>query len=72
MPMYYRVVLMCGYLLFGALAVYKGYKVVGLNWLLIVFPFAVVVGVFIVRLVIQVFPPRLQAHAEGDIWLKLK
>jgi hypothetical protein len=50
---------------------YKGYQTTGPGWLLVGPPFAFAAGLFAQIALVWAFPPKLRAHAEGNIWLKL-
>ena len=41
------------------------------GWLLVGWPFAFIAAVGVQGFVLRAFPPKLEAHAEGDTWLKL-
>jgi hypothetical protein len=41
------------------------------GWLLAGLPFAAIAGLAAQMFVLRAFPPNLQAHAEGNTWLKL-
>lgn len=70
-PFYYRALLaVAGWCAMGWV-MYKGYQAYGPGWLLMGLPFAFVAGVFVQGAILRVFPPKLQAHAEGNTWLKL-
>jgi hypothetical protein len=59
--------------LFAAIwTVYEGYQSMGPGWLLIGWPFAMVFGILAQGIVLRIFPPKLEAYAEGsNTWLKL-
>jgi hypothetical protein len=42
------------------------------GWLLVGLPFAFIAGIAAQSIVIRVFPPKLEAYAEGSTWLKLR
>jgi len=50
---------------------YQGYVSFGTGWLLIGLPFAFVVGMIALLTILVTFPPKLEPHAEGNIWLNL-
>lgn len=50
---------------------YRGYEVFGPNWLWLGWPFAAVAGLFVMSVILRAFPPRLEAFADGSMWLKL-
>jgi hypothetical protein len=68
---YYRLVLAVVYLTAAGLTMYKGYESVGPGWLLIGWPFAILLGMSAQVAILRAFPPKLEPHAEGNIWLKL-
>ncbi|HXZ33494.1 MAG TPA: hypothetical protein VEH30_14535 [Terriglobales bacterium] len=70
-PLNYRVILQITYLIVAAVTMYKGYKEVGPGWLLLGLPFAVLFALLAVGVILRTFPPKLEAHAEGNTWLKL-
>lgn len=51
---------------------YAGYVHFGTGWLLLGSPFALITGLFLQAAIQQAFPPKLEANAEGDTWLKLR
>lgn len=72
MPSYYRAILAVAYLSVSGLTMYVGYQKIGTGWLLLGVPFAVILGFLVQVIILRIFPPKLQAYAEGDTWLKLK
>jgi hypothetical protein len=69
---WYRVLLVSVYLCAAVWVMYAGYRGPdAAAWLLVGAPFAAVAGFAAQAFVLQVFPPSLQAHAEGHTWLKL-
>lgn len=54
-----------------AWVMYAGYGANGTGWLLIGWPFALVVAIGVQVAIQRTFPPKLEAHAEGNTWLKL-
>ena len=50
---------------------YKGYQLFGPNWLWLGWPFALVAGLFVQSVTLRAFPAKLEAHADGNTWLKL-
>jgi hypothetical protein len=70
-PFYYRAILCIVYLFAAAGVMYKGYQLFGPNWLWLGWPFALVAGLFVQSVTLRAFPPRLEAHADGNTWLKL-
>ena len=65
-------ILYIAYLSVAGLTMYKGYQNTGTGWLLLGLPFAAVFGFFAQIAILRAFPPKLEAHAEGNTWLKLK
>jgi len=51
---------------------YRGYQTWGPNWLLLGLPFAAAAGLITQGMILRACPPKLAAHAEGNIWLNLK
>jgi len=51
---------------------YKGYQNLGTGWLLPGLLVALLFATFAKQVILRFFPPKLEAHAEGSIWLKLK
>ena len=43
----------------------------GFGWLLIGWPFALAAALMAQVFVLHAFPPKLEPHAEGNVWLKL-
>ena len=72
MPFYYRATLYAAYLFVAGVTMYEGYQNIGKGWLLLGLPFAALFGFFAQVAILRVFPPKLQAYAEGGTWLKLK
>jgi hypothetical protein len=70
-PFWYRVLLVAAGLLAQACVIYKGYQSYGTGWLLVGWPFAFVAGFALQIFIQRVVPPKLEAHAEGNTWLKL-
>jgi hypothetical protein len=70
-PTYYRVILfiVSEGVLFGTIAF--GYMKEGTGWLLIGWPFGLAAAFIVQGLILRAFPPKLEAHAVGHIWLKL-
>lgn len=71
-PFWYRALLAIAYLVAAGWVMYAGYQ--GENpqgWLLVGLPFAFIAGIVVQGLILRIFPPKLEAHAEGDTWLKL-
>ena len=59
---------------YGVMAwvMYEGYQGGnGAGWLLIGWPFALVAAFAVQILIQRVFTPKLEAHSEGNTWLKL-
>jgi hypothetical protein len=50
---------------------YRGYVGIGPNWLLLGCPVAMVVGIMVHGSILRAFPPKLEAYAEGNTWVKL-
>ena len=67
----YRVLLICVNLLIGAKFVYSGLIAKDFGVFLLAMLSWVVVGAIAQIIVLQTFPPKLQAYAEGQTWLKL-
>ena len=64
------IVMIASYSAMGCV-MYQGYVSIGTGWLLIGPLFAFIVGM-IVQLTIELaFPPKLEPHAQGNIWLNL-
>jgi len=73
-PYWYRVLLVAVYLCTAGYVMYAGIKGGGPDangWLLLGLPFAFLAGIAAQALILRIFPPKLAAHAEGSIWLKL-
>ena len=68
-PFSYRLLLATGYLCAGAWVMYAGYTEPA--WLPLGLPFAFIAGVITQSLILRIVPPKLQPHAQGNIWLKL-
>ena len=69
---YYRLILFIASLLVGGWTMYKGYQNLGPGWLLPGLLVALLFATFAKQVILRFFPPKLEAHAEGSIWLKLK
>jgi hypothetical protein len=50
---------------------YVGYQRAVTGWLLVGLPFAGVFGILTQGIILRIFPPKLEAYAEGSTWLKL-
>ena len=48
-----------------------GYMKQGPGWLLIGWPFRLAAAFIVQGFILRAFPPKLEPHAEGTIWLKL-
>jgi hypothetical protein len=48
-----------------------GYMKQGPGWLLIGWPFGLAAVFIIQGFILRAFPPKLEPHAQGNIWLKL-
>lgn len=73
-PFYYRAILAVVAWSLMAYVMYWGYQQGGSDgagWLLIGWPFALVIGLFGQAMVLRAFPPKLEPYAEGSTWLKL-
>ena len=71
-PCWYRVLLVIAYLCAVAYVMYTGYRgESAAGSLLVGLPFAMVGGISVQGIILRAFPPKLEAHAEGNIWLKL-
>lgn len=70
-PTDYRVILFIASegVLFGTVAF--GYMGQGPGWLLIGWPFGLVAAFILQAFILRVFPPKLEPHAQGSVWLKL-
>ena len=70
-PTYYRVILFIASegVSFGTIA--YGYMKQGPGWLLIGWPFGLAAAFIIQGFILRAFPPKLEPHAQGNIWLKL-
>ncbi len=70
-PTYYRVILFIASegVLFGTIAF--GYMKQGPGWLLIGWPFGLAAVFMVQGFILRAFPPKVEPHAEGNIWLKL-
>ena len=70
-PTYYRVILFIASegVFFGTLAF--GYIKQGPAWLLIGWPLGMGAAFIVQVFILRAFPPNLEPHAEGNIWLKL-
>ena len=55
--------------LFGTIA--YGYMKQGSGWLLIGWPFGLATAFIVQGLILRAFPPKLEPHAQGNVWLKL-
>jgi hypothetical protein len=70
-PAYYRAILFIASegVSFGTIAL--GYIEQGTGWLLLGWPFGLAAAFIAQSIILRVFPPKLEPHAEGNIWLKL-
>ena len=70
-PTYYRAILFIASegVLFGTIA--YGYMKQGPGWLLIGWPFGLAAAFIVQGFILWAFPPKLEPHAQGNIWLKL-
>ena len=68
----YRAVLLCIYLAIAAKLVYSALLTNNFPLVMASMAFSVVIGFVAMAIVAQTFPPKLQAHAEGLVWLNLK
>ena len=70
-PAYYRAILFIASegVLLGTVA--WGYMKQGPGWLLIGWPFGLAAAFAAQAFILRAFPPKLEPHAEGNIWLKL-
>jgi hypothetical protein len=70
-PTYYRAILfiVSEGVLFGTIA--YGYMKQGPGWLLIGWPFGLAAAFIVQGFILRAFPPKLEPHAQGNIWLKL-
>jgi uncharacterized protein (DUF983 family) len=67
----YRLTLAIGYLTGAAWIYYRLSFSDSPAWLLMAWPFALAFGFLIRGAILRSFPLKLQAHALGNIWLKL-
>ncbi len=70
-PFYYRAILLVASLFVMGCTMYAGYQSAGTGWLLAGLPFAFVFGILTQGIILRIFPPKLDAYAEGSTWLKL-
>ena len=70
-PFYYRAILFVASICAMGWVMYKGYQTQGAGWLLLGLPFAFAAGMLVQGALLRAFPPKLEAHAEGNTWLKL-
>ncbi|MGA7632271.1 MAG: hypothetical protein WCB11_16025 [Terriglobales bacterium] len=70
-PSYYRAILFIASVgvLFGTIA--YGYMKQGPGWLLIGWPFGLAAAFIVQGFILRALPPKLEPHAQGNIWLKL-
>ena len=67
----YRMTLYVAYLGAAGIVMYLGCQEYGQGWLLLGWPFAMIAGFAIQTGILRTFPPKLEAYAEGDTWIKL-
>ncbi len=70
-PFYYRVILSVVGLCPMGWSMYRFYVSMGPNGLLLAMPVGLVLALLAQIVVLRAFPPKLQAYAESDTWLKL-
>ena len=70
MPFYYRVILTVASLTVFGLILDRGYHD-GIGGFMVSLPFAALFGFFAKVAILRVFPPKLQAYADGNTWLTL-
>jgi hypothetical protein len=70
-PAYYRAILFIASegVLFATIA--YGYMKAGPGWLLVGWPFGLIAAFIAQAVILRAFPPKLEPHAVGNIWLKL-
>lgn len=70
-PFYYRLILLLSHLCAAGYVMYRGYEAYGQGWFLLGLPFAAIAGFYLQIVILRTFPPKLEAYAEGNTWLKL-
>jgi hypothetical protein len=50
---------------------YLGFRMYGQGWLFLGLPFAAVASLSVQAGILRNFPPKLEAYAEGDTFIKL-
>ena len=71
-PYWYRVLLVVIGLSAAGYVMYAGCRGENANgWLIAGLPFAFVAAIAAQEIVLRIFPPKLEPHAEGGTWLKL-
>jgi hypothetical protein len=71
-PTWYRVLLAAAGLCVAGYVMYAGYTGPDASgWLIVGLPFALIAAKVTQAVILRLFPPRLDPHAEGSTWLKL-